>query len=287
MPHNKGNRARKRITSRNKGLLVIRKFSTSKKPKASIPFSFGIAFILILSVVFVVVAGHEANASGGTHPSSTVVRNYKGFCGNPGQPVCSPPDPRWFTIISDSPDVIAKAIVNCSDFTMLKSRYGNALVDTPVLVHSFGPRTGIQWYDDDHWVVSTRNISGKEVGILDFVYDRSHHRLRFSSFAVLGQQNPTAYKAFPYISQLIATAQLKRQRKLNLQTGTQPELIFFPIDPQWRNLSSPVHLWSGGGDAPLDPVWYIVGSDKHNYFVGADLKVYTQKELPFAPNGQP
>jgi len=287
MPRNRGNRARRQISLHSKRAAVTKKFNPSKKTNAGIPFGFGVAFILILTIAFTVVAGHVANASGGPRPPSIVVRNYKGFCGNPGQPVCPPPDPRWFSITSESPDAIAEAIVNCKDFAMLKARYGNALVDLPVLVHSFGPRTGIQWYDDDHWVVSTRNALGKEVGILDFVYDRSHHRLRFSSFAVLGQHDPNAYQAFPYISQTTAATQLKSQRKLNLRAGTQPELIFFPIDPRWRDLSSPIHLWSGGGDAPLDPMWFMVGSDKHDYFVGADLKVYNEEVLPFAPNGQP
>jgi hypothetical protein len=287
MPHNKRNRKSRQITSHSNRAMLTKKFNPSMKTDAGAPFGFVIAFILILSIALTVVVGRVTNASGGPHPSTTVVRNYKGFCGNPEQPTCPLPDPRWFSITSDSPSAIAEAIVNCKDFAMLKARYGNALVDTPVLVHSFGPRTNIQWYDNDHWVVSTRNASGKEVGILDFVYDHSHHRLRFSSFAVLGQQDPNIYQTFPYISLTTAAAQLMNQRKLNLQIGTQPELIFFPIDPRWRELSSPVHLWSGGGDAPMDPMWIIVGSDKHEYFVGTDLKVYTKEELPFAPDGQP
>lgn len=290
MPHTRNSRGRKHTPARNKRPATARKFRLSSSTRGGSPVGFAITFMLILFVAFMIAAGEKvyvANASGGPHPSQTPTRNYKGFCGNPGQQACPPPDPRWFSITSESPKDVAVAIIHSKDFHMLSARYSNASIDTPILVHSFGPRTNIQWYDDDHWVVSTRNASGKEVGLLDFVYDRPHHRLRFSSFAVLAIQDPHSYQAFPYISATMAAAQLKSQRKLSLLMGTQPELIFFAIDPRWRELSSPIHLWSGGGDSPLDPMWYTVGSDKREYFVGADLKVYTTGQLPFAPNGQP
>lgn len=291
MPQDKNNKNARRASSRSR-LSSARKYSSSRRGGRIpvFPLRFAITFILVLSVAFVVIAGqlgNVANASGGPHPIPGPTRSYKGFCGNPGQQACPPPQPRWFSISSESSVDVAKAIVNSKDFGMLQARYGNASVDTPVLIHSFGPRTGDQWYDDDHWVVSARNASGKEVGLFDFVYDSSHHLLRFSAFAVLGPQTTHTYQAFPYISSSTAVSQLASQRKLQVLAGTQPELIFYAIDPRWRDLTSPVHLWSGGGDAPLDPMWYLVGSDKHNYFVGGDLKVYTGTELPLAPNGQP
>jgi hypothetical protein len=170
---------------------------------------------------------------------------------------------------------------------MMQSHYNYASLDTPVLVHSYGPHTGSQYYDDDHWVVSVRETSGRGVGVFDFVYDRANHRLRFSSFGALGEQNPYAYQAFPYISTDMAGVQLKSQRNLSVQPGKQPELIFFPIDPRWRDRASPVHRWRGGGEAPMDPMWHLVGSDGHAYFLGVDLQIYVQAEMPMAPGGQP
>ncbi len=238
MRQTKGRRTRRQTTSKSKRGITARQFGSSTRMTGGFLAS-ATAFILVLCVAFMMVAaqkGNVVNASGGPHPGPGPTRSYKGFCGNPGQPTCPSPDPRWFSITSESPQAVAVAITNSKDFGMLKARYGNSLLDTPVLIHSFGPRTGIEWYDDDHWVVSARNGAGKEVGLFDFVYDRSHQRLRFSSFAVLGSQDPHAYQAFPYISTTMAAAQLKNQRKLNLLAGTQPELIFFAINPSWRDL---------------------------------------------------
>ena len=69
-------------------------------------------------------------------------------------------------------------------------------------------------------------------------------------------------------------------------SGHQPELIFFPIDPAWRNPNSALHAYSGGGDSPFDPMWHVVGADAHDYFVGTDNNVYTVQQLPLAP-GKP
>jgi hypothetical protein len=182
---------------------------------------------------------------------------------------------------------VAAAIAQSEHFTMMQSHYTYASLDIPARVHAFGPRTGSQYYDDDHWVVSVRDTSSREVGVFDFVYDRANHRLRFSSFGALGAMNLNTHQAFPYISADMAVAQLKSQRKLGAQPGKQPELIFFPIDPRWRDLTSSVHNWRGGGEAPTDPMWHLVGADGHDYFVGVDRYTYVLADLPFAPGGQP
>jgi len=36
----------------------------------------------------------------------------------------------------------------------------------------------------------------------------------------------------------------------------------------------------------LNPMWHLVGSDAHNYFVGNNLNVYVRQDLPIA-SGQP
>jgi hypothetical protein len=167
----------------------------------------------------------------------------------------------------------------------LQSRYGYTALDLPTLVHAFGAHTGIGYYDDDHWVVSVRNASGRECGIFDFVYDRANHRIRFSSFGLILPQDPRSTKPFPYISPASAMAELQSERKLAPLSGAQPELVFFPIDPRYRDPSSPVK-WFGGGEAPDDPTWLIVGSDGQSYFVGHDMRVHSLQEVPIAV-GQP
>jgi hypothetical protein len=166
----------------------------------------------------------------------------------------------------------------------MQAQFGGTVLDAPALVHAANLHTGVEYYDDDHWVASVRDGSGAERGIFDFVYDRTHQRIRMASFARLTPSDPRSRQAFPYISAASAAATLRAARGIVMDArGHQPELMFFPIDPQWRDLHSPKHSWSGGGDSPMDPMWHIVGADGHDYFVGVNMQVYEQQDLPFAP----
>lgn len=255
--------------------------------------AFGIGVLLVLGFVLLVTVGHGSGtvgASGG--PVSSVPTGYgsqnhaKGPCGNAGQAACPVVGEGWFAVSGASPASVAEAIANSPDYKAMQGHYGYVTTDTPALVHAFGAHTGNDYYDDDHWVVTVRNAAGMRCGIFDFVYDRLHGWMRFSSFGIISSQDPHTEQAFPYISAATAIAQLQRQRGLSLLTGTQPALIFFPIDPSFPDLNSPVHSWSGGGNSAMNPMWHIVGSDGHDYFVGADLKVYVTTKLPIA-KGQP
>lgn len=189
-------------------------------------FGLGIAMVLVLGLALMVFIGHESNAasaSGGgptVNPGFGSLNHPKGSCGNAGQAVCPAVDPGWFPVGSGTPDVVAAAIVSNGDVTAIAQQYGCVSLDTPALVHAYGAHTGMDYYDDDHWVVSVRDSTGMRCGIFDFVYDRSHQRMRFSSYGVLTVQDPHARQAFPYVSSSVAIAQLQGQRKLSVLTGT-------------------------------------------------------------------
>jgi hypothetical protein len=266
--------------------------STSGSILATI-FGIGLALVVVLGFVLIGIIGHEkgtATASGGgpgTVPTGYGSLNHpKGPCGNAGQAACPQAQPNWFPIASGSIASVAAAITGSNDFLSMQAQFGYASLDTPALVHAYDAHTGIAYYDSDHWVVSVRNAAGLRCGIFDFVYDPTHQRLRFSSYGVITSTDPHAQQAFPYISSSKAIAVLNSERKLGVKTGMQPELIFFPIDPNFPNLSSPVHKWAGGGNSPMAPMWYIVGSDGSSYFIGTDLHSHTQSQLPIA-KGQP
>lgn len=269
---------------------------TSRAKISTLATTIGIAFatVLILGLALMLTIRHNnstAVASGGG-PASNSYTGYgslhhaKGPCGNTGQAPCAPADPGWFAIASASPADVSTAIVHSGNFLSMQGQFGYISLDTPTLVHAFDAHTGNSYYDDDHWVVSVRNTSGLRCGIFDFVYDRTQQRLRFSSYGVITSLDAHSKQAFPYISSSVAIAQLQNQRKLGVMSGTQPELIFFPIDPSFPVLTSPIHNWAGGGNSAMNPMWLIVGTDAQNYFVGTDLAVHLQKDLPIA-KGQP
>jgi len=255
--------------------------SASAGPIAGI--SFAVAVVVVVAVTLMALAGGTRNASAASGPPQGV-RHGKPLagCGLQGQPTC-PIDPGWVSISAESPAAAAHAIAHSPAFAAMQTHYGLTTLDTPVLVHAINRHTNVEYYDDDHWVVSVRDKAGAEGGIFDFVYDRPHQRIRISAFARLTPGDPRSHQAFPYISASTAVARLQPVRGVAAATTRQPELMFFPIDPRWRDPSSPKHSWSGGGDSPMDPMWHIIGVDGHDYFVGIDLQVYDPFALPLAP----
>jgi len=243
---------------------------------------------MVLGLALMVFMGHGGNAANASATSVSYgsLNHPKGPCGNAGQAPCPAADPGWFPVTSASPTAMTSAIVNSRNFASIQGQFGYVALDTPALVHAFDAHTGNSYYDDDHWVVTVRNASGMRCGIFDFVYDRAHQRMRFSSYGVITSVDPHAMLAFPYLSSSVAVTKLGGQRRLGVKAGTQPGLIFFPIDPSFPVLTSPVHKWAAGGNSALNPMWHIAGSDGQDYFVGADLKVHGQKDLPIA-QGQP
>lgn len=237
-----------------------------------------------MTIALMALAGGMRNASAASGGPSQGVRHGKPLagCGLQGEPAC-PIDPGWVSMSAESPAAAAQAIAHSPVFAAMQTHYGLTTLDTPVLVHATNRHTNVEYYDDDHWVVSVRDKTGAEGGIFDFVYDRSHQRIRMSAFARLTPGDPRSHQAFPYISASTAVARLQAVRGAAAATTKRLELVFFPIDPRWRDLSSPKHNWSGGGDSPMDPMWHIAGADGHDYFVGVDLHVYDQSALPLAP----
>jgi hypothetical protein len=253
----------------------------------------GLALLVVLGFVLIGIIGHEkatTTASGGGPgkvPAGYGSLNHaKGPCGNAGQAACPAAQADWFSITAASPTGVAAAIAHSLDYLSMQAQYGYVALDTPALVHAYDAHTGIQYYDSDHWVVSVRVAHGLRCGLFDFVYDRTHQQLRFSSFGIITPSDPRSKQPFPYISESTALTVLSNERGMGAKIGIQPELIFFPIDPSFPNLSSPVHKWAGGGNSPMLPMWYIVGSDNNSYFVGTDLHTHPLSQLPIA-KGQP
>jgi hypothetical protein len=260
--------------------------------KLTMLFSIALGMGILVGLLLMVMIGHggsTATASGGgpSVPDGYGSLNHpKGPRGNTGQSSCATPNPGWFAIGSETPSEAAAAIGGSKDFLAIAAQHGCSLLDTPALVYSYGARAGMDYYDDDHWVVSVHDSTGIRCGLADFVYDRTHMRMRFSSFGMLTPQDLHSHQAFPYVSSSVAVAQLQSQRKLAPLSGTIMKLVFFPIDPSFPYLNSPIHKWVGGGNSAMNPMWDVVGADGHDYFLGEDQHVYKQSDLPIA-KGQP
>jgi hypothetical protein len=279
------------------------------------PINLAVVAIAFVSLVFgALLLQHGAAAAGSTagamvnaNPPSKLTKGgpvvthspqqYKKVsCGVANKPACPAVDPGWITVpAASAPDLasaafvstlaptIGNTIAHSGMFAGIEGRYGKFEVDSPALVHPYGPvgAGASDYFVDDHWVVTVRNSTGVEIGILDYVYDSANNRIRFSSYAVLTPQDAQYGHAFPLFSANSLETQVHAARDVSLETGATPALIFFPAAWAWNTIGVPKN-WTGGGSTPMDPIWLMPGANGQNYFLGIDGKVYTQQELPVA-----
>src|SRR5438045_846216 len=93
------------------------KFQTSGTMLAT-TFGLGLAVAVVLGLALLAIIGHggkAASASGGGSSKGISVsygslNHPKGPCGNSGQAPCSPINPGWFSLNSESPDIDAGTI---------------------------------------------------------------------------------------------------------------------------------------------------------------------------------
>lgn len=262
---------------RNTKRTIYYAIGTTQHTEASFPVQVGMVLGIALLSAFLLVFGvGKSIASDTTTPpvGPGSLDHPKAWCGQSGQPVCRN-DPGWFSVTSEQPDAIVQAMKKSPEYVMLQKRAGYVELDTPVRVRSLQMHTGIAYYDLDHWVTSARNTVRVRVGLFDFVYDAASQRLRFASFGVIQSGDVHAHMAFPYVAGTQVLAKLQRQPGVHLMAASQPELVFFQLDPRYRDLSSSKYRWYGGGDSPLNPLWHVVGIAGNNYFMGNDLHAYT------------
>lgn len=245
------------------------------------PLAFvGVSLLVTLMAAVLIWHGTIASATSSSQTGKNNARNI--WCGSAGQPACPTVDPGWVPLRSEAPGDVLAVLTHNKMFLTVESRYGQVGSDLPVLVHPFNPQNlGSDYYRDDHWILPVRDAQGLECGLLDFVYDRAHQAIRPSSFIMLQKRDPRYGRAFPYVSSSGAQAALNNARHMGLLSATAPELSFFPLAADYWGPEATRH-WTGGGASPMDPMWLLQGADGHTYFVGSDLHVQTQNNLPLA-----
>lgn len=258
----------------------------AKRVRAEHP-SQGIAVsvqIALAGLVFLAImfyrAGTTTSVGSGSGTGITSSGKPLASCGLAGQPACQIAVD-WVPVTSELPGDVATDIAHDKMFLSVASHYGHLSLDLPALVHTFGAKTGSDYFLDDHWVVSVRDTTGKESLLFDFVYDRAHQRMRFSGYGVLTPTDPQYGHVFPSMQASAALADLKGARGVLPMASRAPELIFFPIAGGYIGPQA-THHWSAGGESPLNPMWRIVGANGLSYFVGPNQHVYLQQDLPIA-----
>lgn len=240
----------------------------------------GILVIMTLVMAFVAsqISNTSADANNGGGPSSVASKHL--WCGVSGLRDC-PDSTRWIPLRSVISSDVASAIQASANFVMLKSRYSAASLDVPMLVHSLMPAASSDYFSDDHWVVSIRDASGVDVGVIDFAFDRAHSRMRLAGYGAMRPGSQYYGHTFPFVSTQTAVSRFTVERHIAVAPGSRPILVFFQLQGDWLGPEAPHHRLSGGS-APTDPVWLIKGADYIDYIVGTDLRVFARRDLPIA-----
>lgn len=230
-------------------------------------------------------AGKQGPIQSGTPPTG---RKGHATCDEPGQPTCPPePNDSVYLAVATPATVLAAMPTIPGYMTPVEAASAPAgstySFDTPVLVlpATMGNSNG----DDNlpHYVVRA-SINGVRMVTYDYTYDPATHMLKSGPIGGSVPNDPGYGKPFPWygVSASAAITTLHTSRGLALAATTQPQLVFFGLNPAVMNPAHPLK-WFAGGESDGDPIWRLKGGDGKLYFVGIDGHVYTPSQLPIEP----
>ena len=233
---------------------------------------------------FVLMTQLAPDHSGTVHSPAQAQANASPPQGN----ATTTPHPSWVGLKSTQPDDIraaARATTTFQNVVPSQTPLGTALrtgtLGTPVLVHAYRPTPGML----DAWVIPLlQGADAHVVALLDFAYDKGQQRLHATAFAGPFAPGDPAYgQPFPRVAMQAALGQAQSKRNIIQMAGTEPQLIYFPIDlDKTTGPHASVH-WTGGGQFADTAIWLLRGTDGKDYLVGNDGQVYTPDQLPLSP----
>ncbi len=244
-------------------------------------------FLLASIVAFVIVVASQSSPDrAGTAQSPAQSQTSTSL--PPSGPAATP-HPTWVAVKSSQPSDIlaaARATTTFQNVMTAQTPLGNALrsgtLGTPVLVHAYRPTPGML----DTWVIPVLHGSDAHVvALLDFAYDSGQQRLHATAFSgPFAPGDPEYGQPFPRLSMQNALSQAQSKRNIAEMAGTQPQLVYFPVDlDKTVGPQATVH-WTGGGAFADQAIWLLHGADGKDYLLGNDGQVYTPAQLPLVPN---
>ena len=184
----------------------------------------------------------------------------------------------WIPITSDTPDAIIAAAHKTTMFNVNRSDGGDYLdishLEAPILVRAL-PAVGSDSMPD-YYVIPIDDTSGAIVGAAELALNSTHTAIQLTS--IITYSEPRPHGQMPHMGISVAESILSTQSHTTLRSGTQPQLVYVPIDA--GALESGEVTWNGGGLYPADPVWLIPGADGQNHLVGTDGHAYEMSSVP-------
>lgn len=184
----------------------------------------------------------------------------------------------WISITSDTPDAIIVAAHKTTLFNVNRSTDGDYLdishLEAPVLVRALSAVGSDSM--PDYYVIPVDDTSGAIVGAAELALNSTHTAIQLTS--IITYSEPRPHGQMPQMGMSVAESILSAQSHTTLRSGTQPQLVYVPIDAS--ALESGEVTWNGGGLYPADPVWLIPGADGQNHIIGADGHAYAMSSVP-------
>lgn len=197
-----------------------------------------------------------------------------------------PPTPsvEWVQISADRPADVLGAFEKSDMYQQIQrsaasgagdSQYDLSRPEAPILVRALRVAGAAIFYDV--WVIPFDTASGV-IGYIA-ILDTDATRLAIHPDAVMQLGTARPHGQLARYSQSQAISMVEAQSHVILRPGSQPYLVYAPIDAAL--VESGQVVWNGGGWAG-NPLWLVPCSDGQDRVVGIDGKVYLPSQIPVA-----
>jgi hypothetical protein len=222
----------------------------------------------------------------GSQPSGQQTTGVTVTCGAPGQPACSAQPSVWIPLRSSASADILAAARQSTLFAENRSDSGDHAHDltrlgSPVFVQAMQPvgaaapsGAGAVW--PDFYVIPILDVQGNTTDAAEAQLNPTHTALHV--IAIVTYTHPRPAGTVTAVTMADAVAAVAAQAHTTVRAGSQPRLVYVPIDAAAQETGKIV--WTAGGESPADPLWLIPGADGQDRVVGNDSRLYTATQLP-------
>lgn len=187
----------------------------------------------------------------------------------------------WIPIRSTAAADLIAAARQSSLFTQNRSEAGDHVADlsrlgTPVFVRPLRRISSVQGTLPDFYVIPILNAQGDTTDAAELEMNPPHSAIHVIAIVTYAQPRPSG--AIAQLTPQAAMASVETRHHAKQRSGTQAQLVYFPLDAEEQQTGKLV--WTSGGEFPADPVWLIQGSDGKDHIAGNDGAVYFSSQIP-------
>jgi len=190
----------------------------------------------------------------------------------------------WIALRSTAPSDIIAAARSSTLFREQRSGTGDHMQDlsrlgTPVLVQPLQPSAtlgGQTVVYPDFYVLPILNAAAATTDAAELELNPAHTAIHAIALVTYTQPRPQGRIAL--LQARDALANVAARAHVSPRAGSQPRLVYLPLDAQAQAMGQLV--WKAGGELPADPLWLVPGADGQEHLAGNDGNVYLPSQVP-------